>query len=186
MLSKEETTKVSKTLSYVLRHNPSSIDLQLDENGWAPVNELLLKLKLNGRVIDFDMLKWVVDTNNKKRFNFNNDYSMIRASQGHSIEIDLNYAVAEPPAILYHGTTGKSLPAILLQGLRKMNRHHVHLSSNEQTALNVGKRHGKPVVLTIKAGEIHAVGYAFFESDNNVWLTETVPPSYIDIKTANE
>lgn len=181
MLSKDQTTKVSKTLSYALRHNPASAGIELDENGWALVNELLSKLRIDGRAMNFDSLKYVVDTNNKKRFSFNEDFTKIRASQGHSIKIELNYRETKPPCILYHGTTGKSLPAILKTGLQKMNRHHVHLSADVDTALNVGKRHGKPVVLKIDADEMYNAGYSFYMSDNKVWLTDAVPVKFIEV-----
>jgi putative RNA 2'-phosphotransferase len=179
MLSKEQTTKISRALSYVLRHNPSSINLQVDKNGWASVKDLLSKLKVNGTTISYDVLKYIVETNNKKRFRLNEDFSMIRASQGHSIEIDLNYMEKVPPAILYYGTAEKDLTAILQTGLQKMNRHHVHLSSDIETAMTVGRRHGKPIVLLIAAQEMHQQGFIFFESDNNVWLTEVVPARFI-------
>jgi putative RNA 2'-phosphotransferase len=181
MLAKDETTKISKALSYVLRHNPASAGIKLDENGWALVDELLAKFRVGAKAINPEVLKYVVDTNNKKRFSFNDDFTKIRASQGHSIEVDLNYAESEPPAILYHGTTEKFLPSISKTGLQKMNRHHVHLSNHVETAMTVGQRHGKPVVLTIKAGEMFKEGYLFYKSANEVWLTESVPIKFIEV-----
>jgi putative RNA 2'-phosphotransferase len=179
MLAKDETTKISKALSYVLRHNPASAGIKLDENGWASVDELLSKLMVGGNAISPEVLKHVVDTNNKKRFSFNDDFTKIRASQGHSIEVDLNYAESAPPAILYHGTTEKFLPAILKTGLQKISRHHVHLSNDIETAINVGQRRGKPVVLAIKSGEMFEEGHSFYKSDNGVWLTESVQVEFI-------
>jgi putative RNA 2'-phosphotransferase len=181
MRAKDETTKISKALSYVLRHNPASAGIKLDENGWASVDELFSTFRVAGRAINREVLKHVVDTNNKKRFSFNDDFTKIRASQGHSIEVDLNYAESAPPAILYHGTTEKFLSAILKTGLQKMNRHHVHLSNSVETAVNIGQRRGKPVVLAIKSGEMFEEGHSFYKSDNGVWLTEAVPVKFIEI-----
>jgi putative RNA 2'-phosphotransferase len=181
MLLKDKSTKISKTLSYVLRHNPASAGIELDDNGWALVSELLLKLRVDGKTINFETLKYVVDTNNKKRFSFNEDFTSIRASQGHSIKIDLNYCETKPPAILYHGTAEKFLSSILKTGLQRMNRHHVHLSLDAETAFNVGQRHGKPVILKIDAAEMYKAGHVFYVSENNVWLTENVPEKYIGV-----
>ena len=181
MLSKDQVTKISKRLSYVLRHNPASIGVKLDENGWAPVNELLANLKIDGLAVDFGVLKYVVETNNKNRFRFNEDLTKIRASQGHSVKVDLSYIETIPPDVLFHGTAEKFLQAILKTGLRKMNRHHVHLSADVETALQVGKRHGKPVVLTIDAAEMYEAAYRFYLSDNLVWLTDAVPARFIKI-----
>jgi putative RNA 2'-phosphotransferase len=180
MLSNNETIKISKTLSYVLRHNPASVGLELDENGWASVSELLSQLRVNGQAIDLHVLKHIVDTNTKKRFKFNEDRSKIRASQGHSIQVDLAYNEARPPTYLFHGTTEKFLAAIEKDGLHKMKRHHVHLSADVETALNVGQRHGKPIVLKIKAEVMFEEGYRFFRSENGVWLTEAVPFKFIE------
>ncbi|TDW99749.1 RNA 2'-phosphotransferase [Dinghuibacter silviterrae] len=174
MISKEENTRISKTLSYVLRHNPGHIGLELDEQGWGSVDTLCRKLELSPEV-----LKHIVDTNAKSRFNFNHDGTMVRASQGHSIEVDLQYTPQTPPAVLFHGTAEKNIPGIEESGLQKMNRHHVHLSKDRETALAVGTRHGKPVVLVVDAQRMHQDGHVFFLSDNGVWLTERVPVAYI-------
>ncbi len=181
MLSRDQATRISKTLSYVLRHNPASIGIHLDENGWAFADDLLSKVKVSGRAINFAILKYVVDTNNKKRFSFNEDFTKIRASQGHSIKIELSYPETNPPPVLYHGTAEKSLAGILEAGLQKMNRHHVHLSADVETALNVGKRHGKPVVLRIEANDMRNAGFPFYVSDNGVWLTNAVPVRFIEV-----
>jgi putative RNA 2'-phosphotransferase len=125
------------------------------------------------------MLKEVVATNNKKRFAFNEDETKIRASQGHSIEVELGYNSSIPPAILYHGTAEKNLPFIREQGLQKQSRQHVHLSADKETALKVGRRHGKPVVLEVMAARMCDEGYTFFISANQVWLTDHVPADYI-------
>jgi putative RNA 2'-phosphotransferase len=179
MLSEKENTQISKFLSLVLRHQPQHIGIVLDEQGWTDVNMLIEKVQKNGLNLTPKVLTYIVDTNAKKRFAFNNDRSKIRASQGHSVKVDLHYAPQVPPAILYHGTGIQSVNNILAQGLLKMKRHHVHLSADIETAIKVGRRHGKPVVLQIDALAMADLGYAFFLSDNGVWLTEQVPARYI-------
>jgi len=181
MLSDKETTVLSKFLSLVLRHKPQIINLTLDANGWTSTEELLEKMNNAGKTIDIDILKYIVDTNTKKRFTFNNDFSSIRASQGHSVSVELGYTPQEPPAILYHGTAEKNIESILLSGIVKGNRHHVHLSSNTNTAINVGSRHGKPVVIEVAAAKMHGDGYYFYISENGVWLTEHVPSQYLKL-----
>ena len=179
MLTDSEANHVSKFLSLVLRHQPETIGITLDENGWTDVNILLGKLQTKGHRINFDQLHYLVETNNKKRFAFNIDETRIRASQGHSVDIDLGYLEKQPPKFLYHGTATRFLNAILAEGLKKMDRHHVHLSTDETTARTVGSRHGKPVVLTVKAEEMAADNFVFYQSENDVWLTEFVPAAYI-------
>jgi putative RNA 2'-phosphotransferase len=181
MPPEKDIKKLSKLLSYVLRHHPETINLTLDKNGWVSVDELLKNLNANGHTIDHDLLEHIVVTNEKKRFSFNENKTMIRASQGHSTTVELDYKVSEPPAVLYHGTVGRNLEAILRDGLHKMERHHVHLSADIPTALQVGQRYGKPVLLSIKAKEMFNAGHAFYCSDNGVWLTESVPPSFISV-----
>lgn len=171
--------KISKTLSYVLRHKPDAIGLQLDDSGWAVTNELLEKLNQTGTVVNLGDLKYVVENNNKKRFAFNEDFSRIRANQGHSLDVDLQLVKQKPPETLYHGTARKNLETIQQSGLLKMNRQHVHLSFSKATAVQVGQRHGKPIVLEIMAGTMHSKGYVFYLSDNGVWLTDNVPTEFI-------
>jgi putative RNA 2'-phosphotransferase len=182
MISKEENIRISKLLSYVLRHNPGHIGIQLDENGWVSVDVILRQLNLQGEKVNWNILKEVVDTNSKKRFKLNEDFTMIRASQGHSIEIDLNYELKEPPGILFHGTVEKNLASIKEGGLQKMNRQHVHLSSDQETAYKVAQRHGKPVVLVVRALNLFERGHSFYISDNGVWLTDHVPAEYIEFQ----
>lgn len=177
----EKTAKsVSKFLSLVLRHSPETISLKLDENGWADVEELIEKCSKNGNSLDMELLEYVVENNDKKRFAFNEDKTKIRASQGHSISVELNLEETEPLEYLYHGTVGKFLDSIKIEGLQKMSRQHVHLSKDRETATNVGSRRGVPQILTVRSGEMHRDGFKFYLSDNSVWLTDQVPVRYIE------
>ncbi|MCW2254919.1 putative RNA 2'-phosphotransferase [Providencia alcalifaciens] len=177
---KQDTTKISKFLSYVLRHKPESIAIKLDADGWIAIDTLLLQANRYGHKLNREILDHVVETNDKKRFTLSADKSMIRAAQGHSsqqVSMSLNEQV--PPKFLYHGTAIRFQDSISQQGLIPGNRHYVHLSDNQQTALTVGARHGKPVVLIINAKTMHIEGFKFYLSDNNVWLTEHVPSKFI-------
>lgn len=177
-MNEKDKKKISKFLSLVLRHQPETIGLSLDQNGWASVDEILAKSNFN-----LAELKEVVATNDKQRFAFNEDESLIRANQGHSLKnIDLGLIAKEPPLFLYHGTVGKFMSAIKEEGLKKMNRQHVHLSNDRATATKVGSRRGTAIILSIRAGDMHKNGYKFYQSDNGVWLTDHVPSSYIDFK----
>ncbi len=176
---KPNITKLSKFLSYVLRHKPNTIELILDKNGWTDVTDLLNKMKRFGKDMDLELLRKVVETNNKKRFSFSEDGSKIRASQGHSIDIELNYRPVAPPDILYHGTAGRFLDSILKKGLLKGQRHHVHLSKDIDTASEVGLRKGKLIVLEVLSGRMHTEGKDFFVSENGVWLTDSAEVQYL-------
>lgn len=169
----------SKFLSLILRHKPETIGLALDENGWANTDEVLTKMNAHGHSLTLENLKSIVENNDKKRFAFSEDFSRIRASQGHSVEIDLNLLPKTPPNILYHGTAERNIASIQQQGLIKGSRHYVHLSADIETATKVGMRYGKPVVLTINAKAMHRQGIIFFQSQNGVWLTDHVLPQYI-------
>lgn len=172
-------TKISKFLSLVLRHQPELIGIQLDQNGWADVAVLIEKINTHGIKIDLTILNHIVATNPKKRFAFNETRDKIRASQGHSIEIELGYTNQQPPEILYHGTAEKSVASILQSGLEKRNRQHVHLSADITTAIKVGQRHGKPKIFKVLAQQMFNDNYIFYISDNGVWLTDSVPPKYL-------
>lgn len=174
-----KTRHLSKFLSLVLRHKPEEIGLQLDQQGWASTRELLDKLQLRGMNVDMDQLREVVSTNDKQRFKLSEDESQIRANQGHSISIDLDLKPQEPPVVLYHGTAIRNKVSILEKGLIKGSRQHVHLSDHKDTAIKVGQRHGKPIVLVVDTQGMQADGFKFFRSDNGVWLTDHVPPEYI-------
>ena len=175
--------KTSKFLSLVLRHEPGKIGLSLDEAGWASVDDLLAKMQSHGHRINRELLIEIVRSSDKQRFAFNDCKTHIRANQGHSIQVNLDYESAKPPPVLFHGTVGKFLEAIAEQGLCKMERHHVHLSADEITASKVGQRRGKPVILKINATKMHEDGYEFFLSANGVWLVEHVPIGYIGFPT---
>lgn len=174
-------TQLSKFLSYVLRHNPDSIGLTLDAQGWASVDDLMARAENEGKRFSIEQLREVVETNNKQRFRFSADQQRIRANQGHSIQIDLGLEPIQPPEVLYHGTATRFLDSIQKDGLQARNRHHVHLSKDLETATQVGKRHGKVVILQVAAGEMHADGHQFFCSENGVWLTAQVHPDYFDL-----
>ncbi len=178
-MTDKQLKNISKFLSLVLRHRPEVIGIKLNEQGWVGVDELLEKLKAKGKNISLEQLEEVVKNNNKKRFAFNEDKTLIRANQGHSISLDLGYEAVEPPRSLYHGTATRFLDSIQKTGLEKRNRHHVHLSEELDTATNVGGRHGKVVVLIIDAEQMHKDGFKFFVSENGVWLTDHVPTQYI-------
>jgi putative RNA 2'-phosphotransferase len=173
-MNEKETIRLSKRLARHLRHDPAAIGLTLSPDGWAPVDTLLRALAITREQLDE-----VVETNNKRRFAFDETGTRIRASQGHSVDVDLGLADAVPPDVLYHGTVAKFLDAILREGLRPMNRHAVHLSATVDTARIVGARRGKPVILRVDAAGLAAAGHAFQVSANGVWLTAAVPPEYL-------
>jgi putative RNA 2'-phosphotransferase len=171
---------VSKRLARHLRHAPEAIGVTLSPGGgWVEVDVLLAALARNGLSLTRAELEEVVARNDKRRFAFDPSGSRIRASQGHSVEVDLELAVAEPPPILFHGTVERFLPAILTEGLRPMQRHEVHLSRTHETASHSGARRGKPIVLTVDAAAMHAAGHEFRVSENGVWLTAHVPPRFL-------
>lgn len=163
----------------MLRHQPSKIGLTLDAQGWADVDELLLKANQQGVTLTRPLLNDVVQHNDKQRFAFNADSTRIRANQGHSIRIDLGLEPITPPEHLYHGTATRYLESIRQKGLLRGRRDYVHLSPDEETARQVGARHGKALVLVVKAGEMHAAGFVFYRSANGVWLIDHVPVEYL-------
>lgn len=163
----------------VLRHNPAAAGITLDKNGWADVNGLINGINRTGRQIDFKTLAEIVATDKKRRFAFNSDKSKIRASQGHSVDVDLELEETAPPKFLYHGTAEKYFESIKRLGVEKRTRNFVHLSPDEQTALKVGSRHGSPVILKIDAQKMADDGFKFFISENGVWLTDRVPFEYV-------
>ena len=173
--------KISKFLSLHLRHDPGALGLRLEPGGWVAVGALLEACAARGRPISREQLDEVVRTSDKQRFAFDAAGVRIRANQGHSVDVDLQLAVAAPPAVLYHGTGEGAVAAILREGLTKMGRHHVHLSADAVTARRVGARHGRPVVLLVDAAAMVTAGIAFYRADNGVWLVEHVPASYLSV-----
>lgn len=177
-VTNSDLTKISKYISLILRHKPEVIGIQLDANGWANVEALLAGI---GRKypIDFEVLEEIVRTDNKERYSFNEDKTKIRANQGHSIQVDVELSVTEPPEILYHGTAERFSASIEAKGLLPQYRLYVHLSPDTATAEKVGRRHGKPVIYLVNAGQMQQDGYTFLLSANGVWLTKMVPAQYL-------
>lgn len=179
MNTNQQLKNTSRFLSLVLRHKPGTISLTLDENGWADISELIEKCNQHNVNLNKLLLDEIVLTNDKQRFAFNDDKSKIRANQGHSITVELDLEEMMPPEILYHGTAERFLGSILMNGILKQSRQHVHLSANIDTAKKVGARHGKPVVLTVKASAMYNAGHKFYLSQNGVWLTDFVHPEFL-------
>lgn len=177
----ENLNKLSVFISLVLRHKPEAAHITLDEHGWADVDELLAGINDTGRKIDMEILEEIVRTDNKQRYSFNEDKTLIRANQGHSIPVDVELEEKQPPQFLYHGTADRFLESIMAEGLKPMNRLYVHLSKDEETAVKVGKRHGNPVVLKISAEEMYHDGKKFYLSKNGVWLTKYIEKKYIQM-----
>lgn len=174
--------ETSKFLSYVLRHAPEAIGLSLDREGWADIDALIAGAATQGRALDIELIRAVVDGSAKKRFALSQDGLRIRAVQGHSTEtVAITREALTPPDVLFHGTATRFLDAILAEGLKPGSRHQVHLSADETTAVAVGQRHGKPVVLKIDARAMHQQGRAFYQAENGVWLVDAVPPAFLSL-----
>ncbi|HVK23049.1 MAG TPA: RNA 2'-phosphotransferase [Actinokineospora sp.] len=173
-MEEQQLIRLSKRMSKALRHDPARVGLTLDPAGWVPVADLLTALGMTRAALDE-----VVENNNKNRFAFDASGTRIRASQGHSVEVDLGLNPVPPPAVLYHGTVAAALESIKADGLRPMNRHHVHLSATQDTAVAVGARRGKPIVLEVDAAAMAAAGHEFYVSANGVWLTDHVPAGFL-------
>lgn len=171
--------KLSKFLSFVLRHEPDEIGLALNAEGWANIDQLIERANAAGTEFGRADLLDVVATSDKKRFSISADGLSIRAAQGHSVTVELGLRPQEPPSILYHGTATRFVDAILSEGLKPQGRQQVHLSLDEATALTVGQRHGKPHIFKVDAGGMHGKGFKFYRADNGVWLTDRVPPEYL-------
>lgn len=173
--------RISKFISLVLRHEPEKANLTLEPGGWVLIEDLLAGAAQAGLHFSHEELSLVVNACDKQRFAIDESGTKIRANQGHSTEVELQFEAADPPAELFHGTVERNLAAILRDGLLKMARHHVHLSADTITATKVGSRHGKPVILVIDAAKMQADGHVFYRSANGVWLVEHVPPQYLRV-----
>ena len=170
--------KLGQYLSLILRHKPEVIGIQLDEHGWAKVDELIAGIRKT-QFMDQTLLEKLVAEDEKGRYAFNDDKTLIRANQGHSIPVDVGLKEVQPPEVLWHGTGEKYVASIDREGLISKSRLYVHLSADFQTALKVGSRHGKPLVYAVDARRMHEEGYVFFLSVNGVWLTQRVPMAYL-------
>jgi len=178
-MNDKQRTRASKFLSKHLRHDPARLGMTLEAGGWVPVDALLDGCRRDGFPLSREDLSEIVARSDKRRFAFDETGARIRANQGHSVEVDLDLEPTEPPAVLYHGTGADTVPLVLRDGLRKMRRHHVHLSSDVETATRVGARHGRPVVLAVDAAAMARAGHAYYVSANGVWLTDHVPPTFL-------
>lgn len=181
MISERQITQISKFLSLVLRHQPGKIGIKLDQNGWADIDLLIKNSNSYGLKFDKELLKHIVVTSPKKRFAFNDTFEKIRANQGHSVSVDLEFKSLKPPEFLFHGTSEKSVQSILQNGLNKQRRLHVHLSFDEETAIKVGKRRGTPFVFIVHAEQMFNDNFEFFISENGVWLIDHVPVKYLKL-----
>jgi putative RNA 2'-phosphotransferase len=171
-----DDVKLSKTLSYWLRHGPDVAGVELDASGWTKVDSVLAALAKQDIAADWQTLLRMVEINDKRRFELSGDADLIRSRQGHSVSVEADWRVALPPDVLWHGTVDRFLKAILAEGLKPMSRHHVHLSADRETAERVSRRRGSPVVLLIDAKRLADQGQSFRITGNGVWLTEHVPP----------
>ncbi|MCL2163353.1 MAG: RNA 2'-phosphotransferase [Oscillospiraceae bacterium] len=173
---------LSKFMSLILRHDPAAAGVTLDRNGWADVDELLAGMNsTGGSTVTLEDIQEVVANNDKQRFTFNDDFTKIRANQGHSVQVDVELKETRPPVVLYHGTSSKFVQLILDEGLKPQGRLYVHLSANIETATKVGGRRGSPVVLVINTEKMHDDGFKFYLSENGVWLTDYVPADCLHI-----
>lgn len=173
-------SEISKFLSYVLRHRPDAIGITLDLEGWAKISALITAAGKSGKQLDKDLILAVVRTSDNKRFAISEDGLFIRALQGHSTSsVNINYVAKVPPEFLYHGTATRFMESICKDGLLPGSRQYVHLSQDPQTAVAVGQRYGKPVVLKIEALLMHKQGFTFFQAENGVWLTSSVAAVFI-------
>ena len=180
-MTKSDTTEISKFLSYILRHHPEAIGLELDEHGWAHIDSLIEKAGQEGRSLTRKKLQKVMESGTKNRFTVTEDHKYIRAGYGHSIDVDLSLSPEMPPDVLYHGTARKNLESIEKRGLHSGSRNFVHLSLKKDDAVSVGGRHGQPVILSVAAKKMHESGFPFYQSESEpgIWLVNEVPPEFI-------
>jgi putative RNA 2'-phosphotransferase len=180
-MNPEQQKRISKRLSLHLRHEPKTLGLTLEPGGWVKVDDLLRAFSSKHFPVTREQLETVVKENDKQRFSFDETGLRIRANQGHSAKVNLQLEPQIPPDVLYHGTALSVLEVILREGLKRMKRHHVHLSTDKDMMLKVAMRHGKPVLLKIKAKEMHGAGYKFYLSANGVWLVDAIPPTFLEV-----
>ena len=176
---------LGRYISLILRHKPDVIGISIDEHGWANVDEFINGINNTNNYINMEILEEIVQTDTKQRYSFNEDKTLIRANQGHSIPVDVELEAVEPPEYLYHGTGQKYVESIDEQGLVPKSRLYVHLSKDEETAINVGTRHGNPIIYIVQSGQMFKDGYEFFKSVNGVWLIKHVPTKYLTKKNEN-
>ena len=174
----KELIKKSKLLALLLRHKPETIGLELDANGWASV-DFLIK---SGKGLTLALIQEIVQSDDKGRYELSKDGKKLRAVHGHSVDVDTLGESTEPPEVLYHGTASKTVTKILKEGLKPMKRKNVHLSSDKDAAIMVGKRYGNPVVLKVRARSLFSTGHYFFESSSDIWLTDHIPPEFIEVE----
>ncbi|MFK7920328.1 MAG: RNA 2'-phosphotransferase [Bacteroidia bacterium] len=182
-LPEKDARRIGKFISLVLRHRPQMIGIALDPEGWTEVEQLLTQLAKHGTTINRQQLDYLAEHNNKTRARYSEDGLRIRAQQGHSIKVELDYEPVAPPEFLYHGTAERFVQSISQSGLNKRKRHHVHMSGDLETASQVGSRHGKLVILEVEAARMHEDGYQFYCTPNQVWLTNMVPVEYLIFPT---
>jgi putative RNA 2'-phosphotransferase len=180
------TTRLSKFLSYVLRHDPGAVGIDLDRQGWVDLDLLVERCRAHGEPLSRAVIEALAHASGKRRIEISEDGRRVRAFQGHTVDVDLAHDPVRPPEHLFHGTVAASLPAIRASGLERMARHHVHLSPDAETARIVGGRRGRPVVLSVAAGRMHEDGHTFYLTGNGVWLTEHVPPAYIEFPSRED
>lgn len=186
MEQSKNDVKLGKFISLVLRHQPDAAGVKMDENGWVEVDALIAGMNRAGRHINRETLERIVRENQKQRYCFDESHARIRANQGHSLAVDVELRAQTPPDILYHGTADRFLQGIQCSGLVRQNRQHVHLSADVETAVNVGRRHGKPLVLKVDAAAMTRDGFLFWLSENGVWLCESVPWKYLSAQAETQ
>ena len=177
--SERELVNASKFVSLLLRHKPETIGLELDNSGWARIDDIESLTQNQSIKLNRSLIHQIVESCDKQRYSISECGEFVRANQGHSISVDINLEERIPPTFLYHGTASRFMDSILENGLLKRSRQHVHLSEKKSIAISVGSRHGKPVLLEVKAGEMVQEGIKFYQSKNGVWLVENVPPRYL-------
>ncbi|SEM39154.1 RNA 2'-phosphotransferase [Xaviernesmea oryzae] len=181
-MARDVLAETSKFLSYVLRHSPQSIGIMLDKHGWAEIDELVARAQIAGKIIDRDLIVQIVGAPGKKRFALSDNGKLIRALQGHTLaEVSIDFCIKTPPRDLFHGTAQRFVKSIMSEGLRPGNRHYVHLTENEETAVSSGKRYGRPIVLKVDSARMERLDYKFYQAENGVWLTRGVPAEFLSI-----